>query len=90
MENYSYILISNILYEGTWVEGVVQSLDEALSYFSKTVKPNKLKDNSSEELVTDNWEDEYCTYWVQKWQGTRKISTYKYNTKTGLLEEQPK
>lgn len=74
MEKASYILISSIEYEGYWIHGVVQSLDEALEYFT--------------QLKTD-YPLELFSYRVEKWRCTEHICTYKYNTKMKVLEKQP-
>jgi hypothetical protein len=74
MEKVSYLLISRMPYEGPWIHGVVQSLDEALEYFT--------------QLNVDD-PHEYFSYWVEKWCYTEHICTYKYNLKMKLLEKQP-
>jgi hypothetical protein len=37
MNNYSYVLLYTLPYEGCWIKGVVQSLDEALDYYKNKV-----------------------------------------------------
>jgi hypothetical protein len=92
---YSYILLSSMPYESTWVLGVVNSLDQALSYFNETVKQRKLSDikMSDQELVQraldDNWGD-YFDYWVEVWDNMQRVCTYKYNTKTNELNKYKK
>ena len=85
----TYILITSLPYEGLWIHGIVQTLVEASEYFSNMIKAQR-----SQELVQraldDNWEDDYFSYWVEKWRGTQRLCTYKYNTKTKLLVKQPK
>lgn len=89
---YSYILLSSIVYEGTWTLGVVNSLDEANNYFVKNVKKKNLSETkmSSEELVQraldDEWDD-YIKYYVEVWDNTQRICSYKYNSTTSLLEK---
>lgn len=90
---YSYILLSTLPNEGMWISGVVHSLDEALDYFkTKKTKRMNLFNSREEELVQraldDNWgsEDYDFSYWVEVWDKTKKICTYKYNTKTQLLD----
>lgn len=85
----TYILIITLPYEGPWIKGVAHSLDEASEYFS-----NKIQAKRTQELVlralADNWEEDYFSYWAEKWRGTQRICTYKYNTKTKTLVKQPK
>lgn len=89
---YSYLLVDRIPYEGTWIIGVVNSLEEANNYFDNNVKsyqePQKM---SSEELVqralTDNWGIDYIHHYVEVYDGLKKISTFKFNVKTRTLEE---
>jgi hypothetical protein len=91
----SYLLLSTLPYEGPWINGIVKNLDEALQYFlDKTSRIQKLSEKkmSNEELIQraldDNWNDDYFSYWVQVWDGTKKISTYKFNTLTKALDKQ--
>jgi hypothetical protein len=74
---YQYVLLETILYEGQWILGVVDNLDRALEYFSQNTKPCDDKD----------WEN-YISYWVEEWDKTKRLRTYKYNTKTRLLDKQ--
>ena len=66
----AFILMSTLPYEGVWIKGVVQTLEEASQYFS------------------DEIDDEYFSYFAEKWQGTQKICTYEYDTKTKMLVKQ--
>lgn len=92
---YSYILIDKIQYEGTWIIGVVYSLEEATVYFDNNIKyykePQKMSD---EELIhhalIDNWEVDYCDHYVEVYDSCKQISTFKFNVKTRILEEQHK
>lgn len=71
----SYILIFTMPYDGTWIEGVVKNLDEALEFFiNKTSK-------------TRNDNDDYFSYWVEVWDGTKKICKYKFNMSTKVLDK---
>lgn len=91
---YSYILLSHIDYESTWVLGVFDSVDTANDYL-KSIKKKQLKDvkMSDAELIKralhDEWDD-YIKYYVEVWDKTQRIHTFKYNTKTGLLDKEPK
>lgn len=90
---YSYILLSSLPYEGPWILGIVNSLEEASEYFLKKLKKETYPTKKSpEELVQraldDNWEDSYFSYWVAVWDKTQRICTYKYNVRTNLLEKQ--
>ena len=91
---YTYILLSHIDYESTWVLGVFNTLDEANDYL-KSIKKKQLKDvkMSDAELIQraldDEWDD-YMKYYVEVWDGIQWICTFKYNTKTGLLDKEPK
>lgn len=81
---YQYILLEKIQYEGIWILGVVNSLDEALEHFSKIY--NKTYDESSDEENSDKVN--YISYWIEEWDRTKKVRTYKYNNITRLLEKQ--
>ncbi len=84
---YSYILIDRVDYEPSGLLGVVNSLEEATVYFDNKVKhyqePQKMSD---EELVQralmDNWEIDYFKHYVEVYNGTQKICTFKFNVKT--------
>lgn len=67
---YSYILIDVIPYDGTWINGVVNSLEEATVYFDNKVKR----------------ESDYFDHYVEVYDGTQKISIFKFNVKTRTLE----
>jgi hypothetical protein len=69
-----YVLKETMCYGGTWVLAVVNNLDEALEYFSENI------DNNNEEYGS--------TYYVEEWKETKRICSYKYNTKTHLLDKQ--
>ena len=73
---YQYVLLQTLPYEGTWILGVVNNLDKALEYFSINIK-------KSEDENLD-----YFSYWVQEWDKTKRLHTYKYNTRSCLLEKQ--
>lgn len=83
---YQYVLLEKIQYEGTWILGVVSSLNEALEYFSINIKNSK---NEHEESNGENldWGD-YVSYWVEEWDKTKRLHTYKFNTRSCLLEKQ--
>lgn len=68
-----YVLLEKIRYEGTWILGVVSSLDEALEYLSQI-----------DNIYTKS--DDYISYWIEEWDKTKKLRTYKYNNITHLLE----
>jgi hypothetical protein len=68
----SCILLSSLAYEGPWILGVVESLDQALDYFLENI---------------ENKKEEYWTYTVEKWDGTQRVCSYEFNTETRLLEE---
>lgn len=91
---YSYVLLSSIDYESTWVLGVFSDVDSANDYL-KTIKKKQLKDvkMSDAELIRraldDEWDD-YMKYYVEVWNNSQRIHTFKYNTKTGLLDKEPK
>lgn len=90
---YSYVLFSTLPHEGLWILGVVNTLDEALEFFSKKITTKKLSitKKTDEELIfralTDNWDDDYFSYWVEAWDKTQRMYTYKYNIKKNILEE---
>ena len=75
MISYSFILTNSINYEGTWVLGVVSSLNEAKMYFEEKLKDKRDVFNCIE-------------YNVKVFNGTQKICTFRFNTKTRLLEKQ--
>jgi hypothetical protein len=77
---YSYLLLSSINYEGTWTLGIVDSLDEALEYYTNL---EQIKN------TTEDWID-YIDYRVEVWDKTQKICTYKYSIRTNLLDLQEK
>ena len=83
----TYILITSLPYEGIWIKGVVQTLDEASEYFSKNINRNT---ELVQRALDDNWEDDYFSYWAENWRGTQRICTYKYNIQTQTLIKQPK
>lgn len=92
---YSYILINRVDYELSGLIGVVNSLEEATVYFDNKVKHyQKPKKMSDEELVQraliDNWEIDYIHHYVEVYDGTQKICTFKFNDKTRTLEKQEK
>ena len=93
MSSYSYILITRDNFEPSGiVTGIVNNLDEAQEYYDKNVKKyQEPKRMSNEELVQrallDNWEIDYFENYVEVWNGTQKINTFKFNTKTRILEE---
>jgi hypothetical protein len=98
---YSYILVdripafTSVEKSSTWINGVVNSLEEAQIYYDNKVKlyqePQKM---SNEDLIqralTDNWELDYIHHYVEVYDGTQKISIFKFNTKNRRLEEQEK
>lgn len=91
---YSYVLLGRVDYESTWVLGVFGDADNANDYL-KSIKKKQLKDvkMSDAELIQralhDEWDD-YMKYYVEVWDGTQRIRTFKYNSKTGLLDKEPK
>lgn len=92
---YSYILVERVPYEGTWILGVVFSLEEANNYYDNKVKryqePQKMSDEDLiQRALTDNWEIDYIHHYVEVYNGLQKISIFKFNTKTRMLEEQEK
>jgi hypothetical protein len=80
----SYVLLCETQYEGKKILGIVYSLDEALRYFqNKTLESKHLVKNTIElvqRVLDDNWDED--TYLLQVWNGTLKISTYKFNKLT--------
>lgn len=70
---HQYVLLEKIRYEGTWILGVVSSLDEALEHLSKI-----------DNIYTKS--DDYISYWIEEWDKTKKLRTYKYNNITHLFE----
>ena len=68
-----YVLLEKIQYEGTWILGVVSSLDEALEYLSQI-----------DNIYTKS--DDYISYWIEEWDKTKRLRYYKYNNITHLLE----
>jgi len=93
--NLSYILLSTIAYEGMWILGTAKNLDEALEFFlDTTLKTKPLAETkiSDEEMINralcDNWQDDYMSYWVEVWNGTQRVFTYKFNTLTKMLDKQ--
>lgn len=87
METPIYILLTSLPYEGIWIKGAVQTLEEASDYFSKKIDRNR---EFVQRALDDNWENDYFSYWVEKWRGTQRICTYKYNIQTRSLVKQPK
>lgn len=71
----SYLLLSSLDYEGPWILGIVESLEQALEYFLENV---------------ENKKEEYFTYTVEKWNDTQRVCTYQFDTVSRLLEKQPK
>jgi len=76
----SYLLLTKLPYEGPWIGGIVKNLDEALQYF--------LNKTSKIQPLDGDLGDYYFSYWVEVWDGTKKISTYKFNTLTKTLDKQ--
>lgn len=74
---HQYVLLEKIRYEGTWILGVVSSLDEALEYLSKI-----------DNMYTKS--DDYISYWIEEWDKTKRLRYYKYNNITHLLEKKSK
>lgn len=72
-----YVLLEKIQYEGIWILGVVSSLDEALEYLSQI---------DNEYTKTDYFE-QYISFWIEEWDKTKRLRTYKYNNITHLLEK---
>lgn len=68
-----YVLLEKIQYEGIWILGVVSSLDEALEYLSQI-----------DNIYTHS--HDYISYWIEEWDKTKKLRTYKYNNITHLLD----
>lgn len=66
-----YLSISKLPYDGLWVNGIFDTLEEALTY---------LKNN-----ITD--EEEYFVNYIELWEKTKMIKKYKYNIKTKDVEE---
>ena len=83
----SYILIFTMPYDGTWIEGVVKNLDEALEFFLNKTSNEESDDKTSNEELDDNYKDDYYAYFVEVWNGTKKICTYKFNMSTKLLDK---
>lgn len=90
MNSYSYILVDTIPYEGSWIRGVVKNLSDALEYYDKNVKkhqePNSMSNNELiERALMDNWE---IDYYVEVWDNTQPICTFRFNTKMRTLEKE--
>jgi hypothetical protein len=71
---YSYVLLRRCSYDGPYLLGVVNNLNDAHNYYNKNIN-NKDQDDD---------------FIVQVWKNTRRICTFIFNTETKLLEKQEK